>query len=156
MSVENIKKLVSSSRLDYLYYKFEASSRRNKHLLTIQHQHKRTTERMKTRCRNCKSASIKKVECTACGCVTQVTSQHLIEQSIMKENSNRFILACSSPLLQDEKVHDLGFSGEGKLSKNTQLNRTELETSDERLKDLMRLFIIHQTYASFCINFAIE
>ena len=36
MSVENIKKLVSSSRLDCLSRKFSASSRRNKHLLTIQ------------------------------------------------------------------------------------------------------------------------
>ena len=63
----------------------------------------------------------------------QLASQHLIEQAMMKENSNRFILAHSSPLLQDATAHDLGFSGEGQLSKDMLLNRKDVETSDERL-----------------------
>ena len=70
----------------------------------------------------------------------QVTSQRLIEQEIMKENFNRFILAYSSPLLQDATAQDLGFSSEDQINKNMLLNRTFLETSDERLKDLTRLF----------------
>ena len=76
----------------------------------------------------------------SCGCVAQVTSKHLIEQAIMKENSNKFILACSSPLLQDTTARDLGYSGEGQLSKNMLLHSAELETNDARLKDLVNLF----------------
>ena len=72
----------------------------------------------------------------------QATSQHLIEQAIMKENYNRFILAYSSPLLQDTTVRDVGCSGEGQPSKDMLLHSDELETSDERLKDLMKLFHI--------------
>ena len=58
----------------------------------------------------------------------------------MKENSNRFIIAYSSPLLQDNTAQNLGYSGEGQLSRNIWLNRTEIETTDERLKNLMKLF----------------
>ena len=67
----------------------------------------------------------------------QVTSQHLIEQAMMKENSNRFILVYSSPLLQDLTAQDLSFSGESQLSKNMISNKTYLQTSDEQLNDLM-------------------
>ena len=82
----------------------------------------------------------KKVECTSCGCVIQVTSRHLIEQDMILENSDRFILAYISPLLQDKTSQDLCYSGQGQLRKNVLLNRTDAEISDERLKDLMRLF----------------
>ena len=80
------------------------------------------------------------MEYVAHGCVVQVTSQHVIEQSIMKENYNMFDLAYSSPLLQYSTVHDLGCSGEGQLSKYTLLHSAELEISAERLKDLTKLF----------------
>lgn len=70
----------------------------------------------------------------------QVTSQHLIEQSIMKENSNMFILAYSSLLLQEETMHDLGYSSQGQLSRNVLLQKAFLETSDALLKDLLKLF----------------
>ena len=69
-----------------------------------------------------------------------VTSQHLVEQDIMKENSNRYILAYSSPFLQDNTVQNLDYYGEGQLRKNMMLNMTDIETSDERLKDRMKLF----------------
>ena len=55
-----------------------------------------------------------------------MTSRHLIEQAIMKENSHRFILACSSPLLQEETVNVLGYSGERQLSKNLLMHSTML------------------------------
>ena len=58
----------------------------------------------------------------------------------MKENYNRFILAHSSTVLKDTTAQDLGYSGEGQLSKNVLLNREDLITSDERLQDLMKLF----------------
>ena len=58
----------------------------------------------------------------------------------MKENSNRFILAYDSPLLQDNIVQDLAYYVEVQLSKNVLLNRIDIETTYERLKDLMNLF----------------
>ena len=61
----------------------------------------------------CKYAVIKKIEHTAHGCVTQATTQHLIELDITKVNSNRFMLAYRCPLLQDATAKDLFFSGEG-------------------------------------------
>ena len=95
MYVENIKKKVSSNTLSYLIYKFSSSTSRNKHLHTTQQQHERTTEKIKNRHKNraktfgkSKHVAIKKVQCIACGCAVQVTSQRLIEQAIKKENSN--------------------------------------------------------------------
>ena len=58
----------------------------------------------------------------------------------MKEKSNMFILAYSSHLLQDNTAQNLGYYREGRRSKNTSLNMPEIETTDERLKDLMKLF----------------
>ena len=58
----------------------------------------------------------------------------------MKEKSNKLLLDYSSPLLQDDIVQNLGYSGEGQRSKNMLLNRKEIETTDEHLKDLMKLF----------------
>ena len=71
----------------------------------------------------------------------QVTSKHLIEQIIMKENYNKFILAHRSPLLQDATTQDLGFSGEDQLIKNMILNTSDLKTSSERLMDLVWLLL---------------
>ena len=44
----------------------------------------------------------------------------------MKENSHRFILAYSSPLLQEETMIALGYSGKGQVSKNLLLHRAVL------------------------------
>ena len=119
ISVENIKNHVTNSRLEYLTHKYSDISLRNKYLLNTQKQHKLTTDRLKTKCKNssktfgkCESAVIKKVECTVHGYVMQVTSQYLIEQAIIKEKSNMFIIAYSSTLLQDNTAQNLGYSGE--------------------------------------------
>ena len=153
MSVENIKNKVVTSRQDYLTNKFSVHSHRKKNLKSTQQLNKLTNEKMKSRYKNCaktfgksRSAAISKVEYTTYGCVIQVTSQYLIEQAIMKENSHRFILAHSSPLLQEETVNALGYSGEGQLSKNLMMHRSMLETRDERLKYLMKLF--HNSFHS--------
>ena len=58
----------------------------------------------------------------------------------MKENSSRFVLAYISPLMQNTTAQNLGYSGERQASKNILLNMTEIETTDERLKDIMKLF----------------
>ena len=94
ISIENIKKHVTDSRIDYLTHKYSAVSGRNKHLLKSQKQHKLTNERLKTRYKNCsktfgkcKSAEINKMEHSECGCVIQLTSQQITEHDIMKETS---------------------------------------------------------------------
>ena len=58
------------------------------------------TEKLKERCRRCnktfgkkKANAINKVEHIKHGCVIQVTTQRSIEQSIVKDNSHRFLLA---------------------------------------------------------------
>ena len=70
----------------------------------------------------------------------KVTSQIIIEQAFRKENSKRFILFYSSPLSQLNNVHDLGYSGEGKLSRIILWNNADILSSDGHLKDLMKLF----------------
>ena len=87
-----------------------------------------------------KSAAIKKAQRMACGCVIQATSQQLVEQDVMKENSHWFMLACRSPLLQHITVHNLRHSREGPLSRNTLWNSTRTSSTDEWLKDIMELF----------------
>ena len=58
----------------------------------------------------------------------------------MKENPHRFILSYSSSLLQPNAVNNLGYSGEGQLSRNTLWSKDNVESSDERFKDLMNFF----------------
>ena len=50
------------------------------------------------------------------------------------------MLAQSSPLLQSNNVQNLGCSGEGQLSRDILWNMKEIESTDKRLKDLMKLF----------------
>ena len=58
----------------------------------------------------------------------------------MTEHSNRFMLAHSSLLSQPNIMHDVGWSVEGQINRNTLWNKTGIASSDERLKDLMKLF----------------
>ena len=60
---------------------------------------------------------INKVECREEGILVQVVPKEEVENAIMKENSSRYRLACSSPLLDDELCEELGLLGEGNLSK---------------------------------------
>ena len=61
-------------------------------------------------------ATINKVECKNQRFLIQASSQIHIENTIMKENSTSFKLACSSPSLHLDLVHYLGSSREGPLS----------------------------------------
>ena len=147
LRVEFIKLKVSATKQDYLCHKYSAHSKRSRCLLSTQQAHKLTNEKLKEMCKKCartfgknKAMSISKVEYSEQGCIMQVTSQHLMEKAIMKENSYRFILAHSSPLLQEDSVSALGYSGEGPMSKNILQNRSALETKDEGLKELLLLF----------------
>ena len=60
----------------------------------------------------------------------------------MKENSHRFMLAYSSPLLEPNAVNNMGCSGEEQLSRNALLIKYNIESFDERLKYLMKRFHI--------------
>ena len=51
-----------------------------------------------------------------------------------------FTLACSSLLLSQSITNSLGHSGEGQLSQNILRDNANTLSSDERLKDLMKLF----------------
>ena len=77
--------------------------------------------------------------------MTQVKLQNLIEQAIMQENSHWFTLAYISPLLKPNAVNNLGHTGEGQQSRNILWSKTNIESSDERHKNLMELFIIPHT-----------
>ena len=57
--------------------------------------------------------AINRVENKEEGVLVQVTTKSEIENAIMKENSLRFRLACSSPLLENTLYEELGPSGEG-------------------------------------------
>ena len=101
-TIDQVKCNITSSTLFCLRFKYSAGSCRTKHLKSTQQQHKITTENLNKRCKLCSSAfiklkhaTIKKAECQEYGCAIQVTSQKLIEQVIMKEKSDRFILEFS-------------------------------------------------------------
>ena len=57
--------------------------------------------------------SINNVECRDNGALMQASSKEEVEYAIMKENSNRFRLACTSPTLEGNLHYELGPSGEG-------------------------------------------
>ena len=61
-------------------------------------------------------AAINKVECKDQRFLIQISPQIHSENTIMKENSTSFKLACSSPSLHLNLVHYLGNSKEGLLS----------------------------------------
>ena len=87
-----------------------------------------------------KLSTINEVECRDHGSVVQVSNKLQIKQAMTKENTNKFILTCSSPLLQSDLVHQLGNSGEGELSQDIFQNRASLVSLDRRFQDLMKLF----------------
>ena len=63
-----------------------------------------------------------------------------IEQDVMKENSHRITLAHSSPPLKSNTAKNIGCSGEGEPIINLLWNRAQIASTNERLKDLMKLF----------------
>lgn len=62
-----------------------------------------------------KLQAIYRVECRENGVLLQTTTKEAVEHAIMKENSNRFRLACSSPTLYGNLHNDLSPLGEGPL-----------------------------------------
>ena len=50
------------------------------------------------------------------GCAIRASSQIQVEHAVMVENLKRFVLACSSPLLQRDWLVKLGIMGEKEAS----------------------------------------
>ena len=69
---------------------------------------------------------INRVECEEDGELVQVATKEEIENSIMIENSSRFRLVHSSPLLDDELCKELDLSGEEDLSIDTPNSQQQL------------------------------
>ena len=63
-----------------------------------------------------KAKAISYVEYSVDGSIVRVSSQIRVEQAIMVENSQRFILACNLPLLRKDIVEKIGFKGEKEAS----------------------------------------
>ena len=77
-------------------------------------------------------------------CITRLRDQGNFTKAnrtrYYETNLNRFILSHSSPLLQLNTARDLGHSGEGQLSRNMLWSMKEIVSTNESLKDLMKLF----------------
>ena len=86
-----------------------------------------------------KMKSINKVEYKEEGTLVQVVTKEDAENAIMKENSSRFRLAYSSPLLDDELCEELGLSGEGNLSKDILGSQSQLQQHPE-VQEIFELF----------------
>ena len=69
----------------------------------------------------------------------QTSTKEEVEHAIMKENSNRFRLACTSPTLEGNLYHELGPSGEGPLSRDI-LTSQELLQNRPEVKEIFELF----------------
>ena len=59
---------------------------------------------------------ISEVEYSVDGSVVRVSSQIRVEQAIMAENSQQFVLAYSSWLLRKDIIENIGFKGEKEVS----------------------------------------
>ena len=83
--------------------------------------------------------SINNIECRDNGVLTQASSKEEVEHAIMKENSNRFRLAYTSPTLEGNLCHKLGPSGEGPLLRDI-LTSQELLQNRPEVKEIFELF----------------
>ena len=106
LSTYEIKMKMTLSKQACLKLKYSDSYLREKHILPTQQKSKLRTEKLSRRHElysktfgKRKLTAFRKVDYKAYGCVIRVASQQRIEQAIIKENSNRFVLAYSSLLL---------------------------------------------------------
>ena len=75
---------------------------------------------------------ISSVECRNNGVLLQALSKEEVEHAIIKENSNRFWLAYTSPTLEDYLHCELGPSGEGPLS-------IDMHASQEQMQNRLKV-----------------
>ena len=72
---------------------------------------------------------IDKVEHSEGGDLMQVPTKESVEGAIIKENTGRFKLSCSSPLLEGDLCEELGLLGEGRLAKDALRDRALLDNN---------------------------
>ena len=106
-------------------------------------------EKQKRQFKNCNNTfgrsrlnAINRVEYRENGELVQVTTKEEIENDIMIENSSRFRLAYSSPLLDDELCEEVDLSGEGGLSTDILNSQQHLYHRPE-VQEIFKLF--HQS-----------
>ena len=134
----SIKMNIERSRREYLNIKVKQASLQKNYLETTGRKSQWKKENLKKQFKRCnnvfgkqKMKFINKAECNEEGILVQVVTREDAENTMMKENSSRFRLAYSSPLLYDELCEDLGLLGEGNLSKDILWSQSQLQQHPE-------------------------
>lgn len=142
----SIKMSIERSRREYLDIKVQQTKLRKTYLEDAGRIAQWKKEEQKRQFKRCNSTfgkqrmkSINKVEFKEEGVLVQVVTKEEVENAIMKENSSRFRLACSSPLLNDELSAELGLSGEGNLVKEILGSQSQLQQHPEA-QEVFELF----------------
>ena len=142
----SIKMNIERSRKEYLDIKDQQALLRKRYLEDTGRTAQWKKEKQKRQFKRCNSTfgkqkmkSINKVEHVEEGNLVQVVTKEEVENAIMKENSSRFRLAYSSPLLNDELSEELGLSGEGSLSKDILGSQSQLQRHPE-VQEVFELF----------------
>ena len=146
-NIWSLKMNVERSRREYLVLKAQQAVHRRKYLERTGRLAKWKRESRKRQYKRCNSTfgkkkmkSINNVEYRDNGVLIQTSTKEELEHAIMKENSNRFRLAYTSPTLEGNLHHELGPSGEGPLSRDI-LTSQELLQNRPEVKEIFELFI---------------
>ena len=137
---------VERSRREYLELKAQYELHRRRYLERMGRLVKWNKESRKRQYKRCNSTfgkrkmkSISSVEHRDNGVLLQASTKEAVEFAIMKENSNRFRLAYSSPLLEGNLHFELGPSGEGPLSADILGSQEQLRNRPE-VEEIFKLF----------------
>ena len=87
----------------------------------------------------CRMKAIDRVKLREGSDLVQVTTQAALEAAIMRENTGRFKLACSSPFLRGDLLEQLGMSREGPLAHDI-LHHQGFLALHPSVRDLLSLF----------------
>ena len=152
MPLESAINHLETAKLKYLYHKKQHSTLRDKHVNSNSERKKelkilRKREKSKNKWKRYRLAfgksrmnSISEVEHNIEGFIVITSNQFEIEQAIMKENSARFTLAYSSPLLQSPLLDKIGLFAEKETGKQL-ISQGEVEFEGEsELTALLSLF----------------
>ena len=145
-NIWSLKMNVERSRREYLELKAQHVAYRKKYLERTGRRAKWKKESQKRQFKRCnqtfgkrKLKSIDSVEYRENGVLLQATSKEEVEYAIMKENSCRFRLAYTSPILQGDLHDSLGPSGEGSLTNDILTSQEQLHNHLE-VKEIFALF----------------
>ena len=145
-NIWSLKMNVERSRREYLELKAQHEIHRRRYLERTGRLAKWNKESRKRQYKRCnttfgkrKMKSISSVEHRDNGVLLQASTKEAVEFAIMQENSNRFRLAYSSPLLEGNLHFELGPSGEGPLSADILGSQEQLRNRPE-VEEIFKLF----------------